>query len=114
MKKCILDETKPCTNCGACERCDLDPNKICDNCCKCIEHSSQDYAEISIFDIVTEQPESYMAELEAIEQEGEGEEPIPYAQIDPTLLAQWEQRLKDVDNPQEIKPMRGTRPKRRR
>ncbi len=37
MKKCVLDESKECTNCGECSRCDLDPTKICDNCGKCLE-----------------------------------------------------------------------------
>jgi len=37
VKRCVLDETRLCINCGDCERCTLDPEKICDNCCKCLE-----------------------------------------------------------------------------
>jgi len=42
QKFCVLDETKLCTDCGACDRCDLDPNKICDNCMKCLEEEGGD------------------------------------------------------------------------
>ncbi len=58
MKKvCILDETKPCTDCGECNRCDLDPNKICDNCMKCIQTSDAEYFEIRIDDVSKPDPE---------------------------------------------------------
>ena len=36
MKKCVLDESKECVQCGECDKCDLDPNKVCDNCGRCI------------------------------------------------------------------------------
>lgn len=46
-KRCVLDETKICNDCGDCQRCDLDPDKICDNCMKCV-NSGADYSAISI------------------------------------------------------------------
>ena len=49
-KKCVLDESKLCNDCGECQRCDLDPNKICDNCMKCI-HSGADYSAIEIDEV---------------------------------------------------------------
>lgn len=50
-KRCVLDETKLCDECGECERCDLDPSKICDNCMKCI-NSGADYKAIEIDEII--------------------------------------------------------------
>lgn len=48
MKKCVLDETKSCNNCGDCDdRCELDPTKVCDNCFKCLEPQGK-YATIKI------------------------------------------------------------------
>ena len=51
-RRCLLDETKLCDNCGECERCDLDPNKICDNCMKCVSSTGADYLAIEIDDIL--------------------------------------------------------------
>ncbi|MBR6007849.1 MAG: hypothetical protein IK056_02055 [Clostridia bacterium] len=48
MKKCVLDETKICDNCGECERCDLDPSKKCDNCMKCVISEGTEYRAIKI------------------------------------------------------------------
>ena len=49
--KCILDETKLCSNCGECDKCDLNPDKTCDNCGKCIGLDADSRA-IEIEDIV--------------------------------------------------------------
>ena len=54
QKMCVLDETKPCDNCGECERCDLDPNKICDNCMKCVNSEGAESRAIRIDGIVME------------------------------------------------------------
>ena len=51
-RRCLLDETKWCDNCGECDRCDLDPNKLCDNCMKCISSTGADYLAIEIDDIL--------------------------------------------------------------
>ena len=40
-KKCLLDDTRICTECGECNRCDLDPDKICDNCMKCVRGDAE-------------------------------------------------------------------------
>ena len=48
MKKCVLDETKICDNCGECERCDLDPSKKCDNYMKCVVSEGAEYRAIKI------------------------------------------------------------------
>lgn len=46
-KYCVLEDGKPCVDCGRCRMCDLDPEKICDNCMKCLK-SAADYACIAI------------------------------------------------------------------
>lgn len=51
MKKCVLNEQKPCTNCGECDVCDLDPAKKCDNCGKCIGFDADSRA-IEIDDVI--------------------------------------------------------------
>jgi len=51
-RKCVLDETKECIDCGECNRCDLDPNKICDNCMKCLGTDGADYLAVEIDDII--------------------------------------------------------------
>ena len=58
LKKCLLDETKNCTECGECTRCDLNPEKLCDNCMKCLT-TDADYSAIEIDDVFesTEIPE---------------------------------------------------------
>ena len=50
-KRCVLDETKICDDCGECNVCDLDPNKICDNCMKCVQ-TGADYNAIEIDEII--------------------------------------------------------------
>lgn len=54
MKKCVLDESKTCNDCGECSRCDLDPNKICDSCGKCLE-TEADSRAIYIDDIILDE-----------------------------------------------------------
>ena len=49
--KCVLDETKLCTDCGECDKCDLNPEKVCDNCGKCIGLDSDSRA-IEIEDVI--------------------------------------------------------------
>jgi len=54
FRKCVLDETKECIECGECNRCDLDPNKICDNCMKCLGMDA-DYMAVEIDDIIMDE-----------------------------------------------------------
>ena len=49
--KCVLYETKICTDCGECDKCDIDPNKLCDNCGKCIGLDADSRA-IEIEDVI--------------------------------------------------------------
>lgn len=49
--KCILDETKICSDCGECDKCDLEPDKLCDNCGKCIGLDADSRA-IEIEDVI--------------------------------------------------------------
>ncbi len=117
MKRCLLDETKNCTECGQCDRCDLDQNKLCDNCCKCLETSDQPFIQIPVADIVLEQPESYLREYfsEEEETEFEGEEArLGYELPDAALLAEWEKKLQDLEKEkQDIKPLYGVRKRKR-
>jgi len=57
FRKCVLDETTECIECGESNRCDLDPNKICDNCMKCLGMDS-DYLAVEIDDIIMDPDES--------------------------------------------------------
>ena len=50
-KRCVLDETKLCDDCGACSVGDLDPNKICDTCMKCLK-TGADYNAVEIDEII--------------------------------------------------------------
>jgi len=54
-RKCVLDETRECIECGECDRCDLDPNKICDNCMKCLKTDGADYLAIEIDDLIMDE-----------------------------------------------------------
>ena len=56
MKRCKLEAEKTCNDCGACDdRCELDPQKICDNCFACLEVDDQEYYEIPIARIYTDE-----------------------------------------------------------
>lgn len=71
------------------DMCDLDPNKVCDNCMKCVKKNGADYAEIlADFD-----PESIRIFTPG-EDEDAVNEPIPGLDIDPELMAEWEEKLK--------------------
>ncbi len=76
--------------------CDLDPNKICDNCCKCLEKGDTDYMNVSA---------SFDADSMRVyfgDDEDEGEEDwlngdLPPMDIDPALLAEWEEKLRKLE-----------------
>lgn len=110
MKRCLLEDTKECIECGECDRCDLDPNKLCDNCCKCINEWEGNFAEIPVQDIVTEQTEAYLQEFFEDEEEGEEDATVPaYELPDPALLAEWEEKLKAFEVKQQLPALRGVR-----
>lgn len=45
-RPCLLEQARPCTDCGECDRCDLDKAKLCDNCCRCLGEA--DYRAIIV------------------------------------------------------------------
>ncbi|MEL7608466.1 MAG: hypothetical protein AAGU74_03095 [Bacillota bacterium] len=114
-----MNEAKECTHCGQCDVCDLDPNKICDNCCKCIESQQDDknYAVLPVQLHRTEDAESMMPEdVDAWEEENalpyddddsqayersdddDSEEDDCIAEplnIDPLLIEEWEEKLRE-------------------
>lgn len=111
MKKCVIDDTKVCTECGDCDRCDLDPNKICDNCCKCLD-SDEPFLNVPVADIVTEQANDYLKEYYSeTEDDSDIDSDIPYELPDAQLAAEWEQKLRALDEQekQHIRQLRGVR-----
>ena len=50
-KRCVLDESKLCDECGECNRCDLNPDKICDNCMACLRTGAE-YNAIEIDEVI--------------------------------------------------------------
>lgn len=74
------------------DRCDLDPRKICDNCCKCLEKDGADYLDVNAsFD--AESMRVYYAD----EQDELPEDDPPSLDIDPALLAEWEEKLRQME-----------------
>lgn len=71
--------------------CDLDPTKICDNCCKCIEKKDADYRGVK-----AEFDESTMRVYYAEEEDALLAD-LPPMDIDPALVAEWEQKLRDAE-----------------
>lgn len=56
MKKCILNSSKACNDCGECDNlCQLDPSKECTNCFKCIDEPENEYATIRIDGILMDE-----------------------------------------------------------
>lgn len=99
IKRCLLDDSKVCDNCGECDRCDLDPNKLCDNCCKCLalEDAESEFRSITIDGKHGFRPGADLtrAGAEASEKAHErfdlsDDEPI---ELTPELVAYWESRL---------------------
>lgn len=75
------------------DMCDLNPNKICDNCMKCVNKKAgePDYVEIlADFD-----PDSIRVFFPG--EEDDITEPIPAMDIDPTLVAEWEEKLRAAE-----------------
>lgn len=63
MKRCLLEPNMECTNCGRCDdRCELDPMKICDNCFRCLDGDGEEYLEIPISCVFTE--EDYLSDAQ--------------------------------------------------
>ncbi|MDD6838406.1 MAG: hypothetical protein PUD57_01930 [Clostridiales bacterium] len=101
--------------------CDLDPTKICDNCCKCID-SGKDYEDfqieltdsISTLDEIMELPfdDDLFDDDDEYSFDPHNVEPLD---IDPKLMAEWEQKLRAAeieDAQQKIRGLKGVRKKR--
>ncbi len=141
MKKCILYDDRICNDCGECLRCDLDPNKICDNCGKCLVVNNDEFRSVILradelddtmhpetCDDDSEYDDPEMAEKERLLDEFldlpidlQLPEPI---QVDPELAEKWERILADYEQkereseaPDEPEPeigLHGVRKRRRR
>ena len=93
MKHCLLDENKLCDECTECDRCDLNPDKLCDNCCKCLD-IPEEHIAVSITDVVLENETEY---LQTYYQTDEADETnVPPIEVDKTLQAYWEKRLRET------------------
>lgn len=73
--------------------CDLDPGKICDNCCKCLEKNDADYMDISA-SLDLESMRVYYADAD---EPDDFAEDLPPLDIDPKLLAEWEEKLRQME-----------------
>jgi hypothetical protein len=72
--------------------CDLDPAKVCDNCCKCIEKSDADYVDVNAsFDLAS------MRVYYGGDEDEADESALPPMDIDPAMLAEWEERLRQAE-----------------
>lgn len=72
------------------DRCDLDPNKVCDNCCKCID-SPEEYHSI-LADMDPDAIRIFSPDEE--DDAALSQEPLPEFEIDPALMAEWEEKLR--------------------
>ncbi len=70
--------------------CDLEPGKICDNCCRCIENPGK------TFNTVTAEFE-LLAEDFVPDDVNVLNEPLERPDIDPALLAEWEEKLRMLE-----------------
>ena len=80
MDKCVPEN----------DYCDLEPGKICDNCCRCIDEPGKEYNTV-------------LADLELLEEDyvlddvNVLNEPLERPDIDPALLAEWEEKLRKLE-----------------
>jgi len=77
--------------------CDLDPTKLCDNCCKCLEREAEYNSVLADFLIEGESPERNVFS-EPIFEDDFGAMNVAPLSIDPALLAEWEAKLKDLED----------------
>ena len=74
--------------------CDLDPAKICDNCCKCLEKSDADYLDVNA-SVDVDSMRVYYTDDD--EQDAFIGGDLPPLDIDPALLAEWEEKLHQLE-----------------
>ncbi len=70
--------------------CDLEPGKICDNCCRCIDEPGKEYnTVIAGLELLDE--DYVLDDINVLN------EPLERPNIDPTLLAEWEEKLRRLE-----------------
>ena len=70
--------------------CDLEPGKICDNCCRCIDEPGKDYNTVLAgFELLEE--DYVLDDVNVLN------EPLVRPDIDPALLAEWEEKLRKLE-----------------
>ena len=72
--------------------CDLDPNKLCDNCCRCLESRDADYIDINAA-LDADSMRIYYGE----EEDELNLNELPPMDIDPALLAEWEEKRRQKE-----------------
>lgn len=78
--------------------CDINPNKLCDSCGACIA-SGEDY-KIVYAEFNLPSDEFIMMDDDFDDDDDE----IPPIDVDPTLLAQWDAKLDDLEANEQNKP----------
>ena len=70
--------------------CDLEPGKICDNCCRCIDEPRKEYNTVlADFELLEE--DYVLDDVNVLN------EPLERPDIDPALLAEWEEKLRKLE-----------------
>ncbi|MDD6047672.1 MAG: hypothetical protein PUC97_09665 [bacterium] len=70
--------------------CDLEPGKICDNCCRCIDEPGKEYNTVLAgFELLEE--DYVLDDVNVLN------EPLVRPDIDPALLAEWEEKLRKLE-----------------
>ena len=70
--------------------CDLEPGKICDNCCRCIDEPGKEYNTVLAgFELLEE--DYVLDDVNVLN------EPLERPDIDPALLAEWEEKLRQLE-----------------
>ena len=70
--------------------CDLEPGKICDNCCRCIDEPGKEYNTVLAgFELLEE--DYVLDDVNVLN------EPLERPDIDPALLAEWEEKLRKLE-----------------
>ena len=80
MDKCVPEN----------DYCDLEPGKICDNCCRCIDEPGKEYNPVLAgFELLEE--DYVLDDVNVLN------EPLERPDIDPALLAEWEEKLRKLE-----------------
>ena len=70
--------------------CDLEPGKLCDNCCRCIDEPGREFNTVlAEFELLSE--DYVLDDINVLN------EPLERPNIDPALLAEWEEKLRALE-----------------